>query len=261
VPEEQITLARADVRRDMAAFLSYAVGCMMGRYSLDMPGLILANASEKLREFLKKVGKPLDALTYAPVEDGIVPMLDGDWFEDDIVGRVREFLRVAFGEQTLEQNVAFLEDALGKDLRKYFLTDFYKDHLQTYKKRPIYWLFQSPQKHFRALVYLHRYTRDTVNTLLNGYLREFHHKLNARLRDLQHILESESVSIRDKTRDQKELDKAQKVRADLELYEREILLPLAQKRMEIDLDDGVKANYSKFGVGLALIPGMTDVED
>jgi len=144
VPENQITFARADVRRDIAAFLSYAVGCMMGRYSLDMPGLILANANETLREFLQKVGKPLDALTYAPVEDGVVPLLDGDWFEDDIVGRAREFLRVTFGEQTLEQNLAFLEDALGKDLRKYFLTDFYKDHLQTYKKRPIYWLFQSP---------------------------------------------------------------------------------------------------------------------
>lgn len=261
VAEEQITLTRADARRDMVAFLSYGVGCMMGRFSIDKPGTILGNAGETLREFLQKVGKPLEALTFAPAAAGIVPVLDGDWFEDDIVGRVREFLGVAFGEQTLEQNVAFLEDALGKDLRKYFLTDFYKDHLQIYKKRPIYWLFQSPQKQFRALVYLHRYTRDTVNTMLNGYLREFHHKLTARIRDLQHTLESESVTPRDKTRAQKELDKVQKARADAELYEREILLPLAQKRLEIDLDDGVKANYPKFGLALAPIAGMTDEED
>jgi hypothetical protein len=190
-----------------------------------------------------------------------VPVLDGDWFEDDLVGRVREFLRVTFGEQTLEQNLAFLEDALGKDLRKYFLSDFYGDHLQTYKKRPIYWLFQSPQKHFRALVYLHRHTRDTVNTLLNGYLREFHHKLTARLRDLEHTLESESLTPRDKTRAEKEVEKILKARADVELYERDILLPLAQKRLEIDLDDGVKANYPKFGPALAPILGITDQED
>jgi len=261
VPENQITLARADVRRDMAAFLSYAIGCMMGRYSLDQPGLIFADSGETLRDFLEKVGRPMEALTFVPDEDGIVPVLDGDWFAEDIVGRAREFLRVTFGEKTLEQNVAFLEDALGKDLRKYFLTDFYKDHLQTYKKRPIYWLFQSPQKYFRALVYLHRYRRDTVNTLLNGYLREFHHKLTARLRDLRHTLESESVPPRDKTRAQKELDKVEKARSDVELYEREILLPLAQKRLEIDLDDGVKANYPKFGAALAPIAGMTDQED
>jgi N-6 DNA Methylase len=261
VAEDQITLARADARRDMVAFLSYSVGCMMGRYSLDKSGLLLADAGDSLREFLEKVGKPLDALTFTPNDDGILPMLDGDWFEGDVVGRVREFLRVTFGPQALEQNVAFVEDALGKDLRKYFLTDFYKDHLQTYKKRPIYWLFQSPQKHFRALVYLHRYTRDTANTLLNGYLREFHHKLNARISDRQHILDSESASARDKTRAQKDFDKAKKARADVELYEREILLPLAQKRLEIDLDDGVKANYPKFGPALASIPGMTDEED
>ena len=129
VPEEQITLARAEARRDMAAFLSYAVGCMMGRYSLDHPGLILANAGDSLREFLAKVGRPLDELTFAPDEDGIIPVLDGEWFEDDIVARTRDFLRVTFGEATLRENIRFIEESLGKDLRKYFLTDFYKDHI------------------------------------------------------------------------------------------------------------------------------------
>jgi hypothetical protein len=186
VPEDQITLARADRRKDVVAFLSYAVGCMMGRYSLDHPGLILANAGDSLREFLDKVGKPMDALTFTPDEDGILPVLDGEWFEDDIVSRTRDFLRATFGEATLAENLRFIEEALGKDLRKYFLTDFYKDHLSNeraygYKKRPIYWLFTSGKKGFSALVYLHRYTKDTVNRLLNGYLREYLHKLRARI--------------------------------------------------------------------------------
>ena len=131
----------------MAAFLSYAVGCMMGRYSLDHPGLILANAGDSyVANFLEKVNSPQEELTFAPSEDGIIPVLDGEWFEDDIVARTREFLRATFGEATLRENIRFIEDSLGKDLRKYFLTDFYKDHLQTYKKRPIYWMVQrSPE--------------------------------------------------------------------------------------------------------------------
>ena len=186
VPEEQITLARAEARRDMAAFLSYAVGCMMGRYSLDHPGLILANAGDSLREFLEKVGRPLDELTFAPDEDGIIPVLDGEWFEDDIVARTREFLRVTFGEATLRENIRFIEESLGKDLRKYFLNDFYKDHISNeraygYKKRPIYWMVQSPRKGFSVLIYLHRYTRDTMNIVLNRYLREYQVKVRNRL--------------------------------------------------------------------------------
>ena len=184
VPEAQITLARAEARRDMAAFLSYAVGCMMGRFSPDHPGLILANAGDSLSEFVEKVGKPLAELTFAPDEDGIIPMLDGEWFEDDIVARTRDFLRATFGEATLRENLRFLEDSLGKDLRKYFLNDFYKDHLQTYKKRPIYWLVQSPRKGFSVLLYLHRYTRDTMNLVLNRYLRDYQVKLPNRLAHL-----------------------------------------------------------------------------
>ncbi len=107
VPEEQITLARADARRDMAAFLSYAVGCMMGRYSLDQPGLILADAGDTVKEYLAKVKRPLDKLTFAPDEDGIIPVLDSEWFEDDIVARTRDFLRVTFGEATLDANLQF----------------------------------------------------------------------------------------------------------------------------------------------------------
>ena len=261
VPEEQITLARAEARRDMAAFLSYAVGCMMGRYSLDHPGLILANAGDTLREFLAKVGRPQDQLTFAPDEDGIIPVLDGEWFEDDIVARTRDFLRATFGEATLRENLRFIEDSLGKDLRKYFLTDFYKDHLQTYKKRPIYWMVQSPRKGFSVLIYLHRYTRDTMNLVLNLYLREFEAKLRSRIAHLVEVQTSGAISTRDKTAARKEFDKLTKTLHECEEWERETLLPLAQARIELDLDDGVKTNYLKLGEVLAPIPGLAVAEE
>jgi hypothetical protein len=260
VPEAQITLARAEARRDMAAFLSYAVGCMMGRYSPDHPGLILANAGDSLREFLEKVGKPLAELTFAPDEDGIIPVLDGEWFEDDIVARTRDFLRATFGETTLNENLRFIEDSLGKSLDKYFLTDFYKDHLQAYKKRPIYWLFQSPKKGFSALVYMHRYSKDTCNTLLNGYLREYIKKIDGKISHLEH-LSATADSAREKTAANKELEKLRKVQKECQDWERETLLPLAQLRLEIDLDDGVKVNYLKFGNALATIAGLATKEE
>jgi type II restriction/modification system DNA methylase subunit YeeA len=260
VPEEQITLARAETRRDMAAFLSYAVGCMMGRYSPDHPGLILANAGDTLREFLEKVGKPLAELTFAPDEDGIIPVLDGEWFEDDIVARTRDFLRATFGEATLKQNLRFIEDSLGKSLEKFFLTDFYKDHLQTYKKRPIYWLFQSPKKGFSALVYVHRYTKDTVNTLLNKYLRDYLKKLEARINHLVHV-EATATATKEKTAARKESEKLRKDLKDCQDWERNVILPLAQQRLEIDLDDGVKVNYLKFEGAVQAIPGLAAKED
>jgi SAM-dependent methyltransferase len=261
VPEEGITLARPDRRKDVAAFLSYAVGCMMGRYSLDQPGLILADAGDTLGNYLPKVGRPPDRVTFSPDADGIIPVLDGEWFEDDIVARTRAFLRVTFGEGTLEQNLRFIEESLGRDLRRYFLSDFYKDHLQTYKRRPIYWMFQSPKKGFNALIYLHRYTRDTVNGVLNRYLREFLHKLRSRIQHLDHVLDSESTSGRDKTKARKESDQLRKNLRECEEYEREVLLPLAQRRVELDLDDGVKVNYLRLGAALAPIPGLVAREE
>ncbi len=260
VPEEQITLARADARRDIAAFLAYAVGCMMGRYSLDHPGLILADAGDTLEHYLSKIGKPFDQLTFTPDADGVIPVLDREWFEDDIVARTRDFLRATFGVATLEVNVRFIEESLGKDLRKYFMTDFYKDHLQTYKKRPIYWLFQSPKKSFSALIYLHRYTHDTVNVLLNGYLRDYLHKLQSRIEHLEHV-QATSESAREKTAALRESDALKKTLRECEEYEREIILPLAQQRIELDLDDGVKVNYLKFGKALAPIPGLAAKEE
>lgn len=261
VPEDQITLARAEARRDISAFLSYAVGCMMGRYSPAHRGLILANAGDTLREFLEKAGKPLAELTFAPDEDGIIPVLDGEWFEDEIVARTRDFLRATFGEATLRENLRFLEDSVGKDLRKYFLNDFYKDHLQTYKKRPIYWMVQSPQKGFRVLVYLHRYTRDTLNVVLNRYLREYQSKLRSGIAQLAQSLAGDDLSARERTAARKDLDRMTKVLAECEEWERSTLLPLAQQRIELDLDDGVKVNYLKLSAVLAPIPGLAAADE
>ena len=263
VPEAQITLARAEARRDMAAFLSYAVGCMMGRYSPDHPGLILANAGDTLENFrskIKECGLKMEDLSFTPDDDAIIPVLDGEWFEDDIVARTRDFLRATFGETTLKQNLRFIEDSLGKSLDKYFLTDFYKDHLQTYKKRPIYWLFQSPKKGFSALVYVHRYTKDTVNTLLNKYLRDYLKKLESRIAHLVQV-EATSTVTKEKNAARKEADKLKKALKDCQDWERNVILPLAQQRLEIDLDDGVKVNYLKFVGAVQAIPGLAAKED
>jgi hypothetical protein len=260
VSKEQITLGRADARRDMAAFLSYVVGCIMGRYSLDNRGLILANAGDSMGEFSEKVNLPQESLTFAPNEDGIIPVLDGEWFENDVVTRTREFLRATFGDATLRDNIRFIEDSLGKDLRKYFVSDFYKDHLQTYKKRAIYWMVQSPRKSFSVLVYLHRYTRDTMNQVLNRYLREYEAKLRNRIAHLAQVQASEA-SARDRTAARKESDKLMKNLHDCEEWERQTILPLAQARIELDLDDGVKVNYLKLGEALAPIPGLAAAEE
>jgi hypothetical protein len=261
VPEDQITLARADVRKDMAAFLSYTIGCIMGRYSLDKPGLILADAGDTFQAYLSKVGKAAAEIAFSPDEDGIIPVLDGEWFEDDVVSRTRDFLRATYGENTLRENLRFIEESLGKDIRKYFLNDFYKDHLQTYKKRPIYWLVQSPKKGFSVLIYQHRYTRDTLNIVLNRYLRPYQDKLRGRISHLEQAQADPGASARDKTAARKEAEKLVKTLHECEEWERDTLLPLAQQRIELDLDDGVKVNYLKLGETLAPIPGLATKEE
>jgi hypothetical protein len=202
----------------------------------------------------------LDKLTFTPDEDGIIPVLDGEWFEDDIVSRTRDFLRATFGESTLRENLRFIEDSLGKDLRKYFLNDFYKDHLQTYKKRPIYWLVQSPKKGFSVLIYLHRYTRDTMNLVLNRYLRDYQVKLRNRLAHVTELQVTAATS-KAKTETRKEVEKLTKILAECDEWERQTMLPLAQARIELDLDDGVKTNYLKLGEALAPIAGLAAKEE
>jgi len=252
--DELEVLLLADTMREL---VSYAVGCMFGRYALDKPGLILANQGETIADYLKQVPEP----SFPADDDNVIPMLDGDWFTDDIAERFRKFLRVAFGEEHYEENFQFVEKALGKngksrDIRDYFLKDFYSDHVKRYKKRPIYWLFSSPKGSFNALIYMHRYRRDTVSVVLNDYLREFRTKLTSQKNHLEAVSISASASLGEKTKALKEIEKITKMIAELEEYERDVLYPLATKQVEIDLDDGVKVNYPKLGVALKKIVGL-----
>jgi len=267
VPLEDITILKDessivngelvfDQKEVFSQFLSYAVGCMFGRYSLDKEGLIIANQGETLRDYLVKVEKQEAELSFIPDEDNIIPVLDDEWFEDDIVGRFHEFLRVSFGDQNFEKNLSFVEESIGKDIRKYFVKDFYKDHIQRYKKRPIYWMFSSPKGSFNVLVYMHRYAPDTLNQILNGYLNEYREKLKTRMETLDHLMNSGSPSEQNKAA--KEKDKIQLVLLELQEYEREILYPLATERISIDLDDGVLVNYNKFGNAIAQVAGLND---
>lgn len=256
--QELETLLRADTMRE---FISYAVGCMFGRYSLDMPGLVLANQGETLIDYLAQVSKPI----FTPDSDNVIPILDGDWFTDDISERFRIFLRVTFGENHYEENLHFIEEALGKNgkplaIRDYFLKEFYSDHIKRYKKRPIYWLFSSPKGSFNALIYMHRYRPDTVSVILNDYLREFRTKLSARKDHLEQLSINQNASSADKTKSLKELETLKKMLIELDEYERDVLYPLATQQIEIDLDDGVKVNYLKFGSALKKIPGL-DAKD
>lgn len=249
-------LLLADTVRDL---ISYAVGCMFGRYSLDKEGLMLANQGDTLENYLKQVPQP----TFMPDDDNVIPLIDfeGDWFEDDISGRFKQFLKVTFGEELFPENLAFIENAIGKgkdkDIKKYFVKDFYVDHVKRYKKRPIYWMFSSPKGSFNVLIYMHRYRPDTVSVVLNDYMREFRAKLIARKESYEQIEISTSASPKEKTQAIKLVAKINKVIDEVNVYEREILYPLAGKNIEIDLDDGVKHNYPLFGKALKKVTGLS----
>ena len=167
---------------------------------------------------------------------------------------------MSFGEKQYEENLTFIEASLGKKIGQYFVKDFYNDHIKRYKKRPIYWLFSSPKGSFNALIYLHRYRPDTVSVVLNEYLREFRTKLTAHKTHLEAVSISASATQSEKTKALKEIEKFSKIILELEDYEREVLYPLATKQLPLDLDDGVKANYPKFGSALKKIPGL-DAKD
>lgn len=257
--EELEAMLLADTMREL---VSYAVGCMLGRYSLDKPGLILANQGETLADYLAQVPQP----SFPADDDNVVPLLDGDWFADDITLRFRQFLRVAFGEEHYDENLAFIEQALnvkGKrnySLRDYFLSEFYADHVKRYRKRPIYWLFSSPKGSFNALIYMHRYRPDTVSVVLK-YLRDYREKLGTEKGRQASVSINPATSQGDKTRALKEVDRLAKVLAELEDYERDVLYPLATEQKPIDLDDGVKVNYLKFGAALKKITGLDAKEE
>ncbi|MBK5941353.1 BREX-1 system adenine-specific DNA-methyltransferase PglX [Halochromatium roseum] len=279
--DELEALLLADTMREL---VSYAVGCMFGRYALDKPGLILANQGETIEDYHRKIqttehtehtekeniqNPPSVSSVYSVVknafpadENNVIPILDGDWFTDDITERFRQFLRVTFGNDHYEENLRFVEQALnvkGKrnySIRDYFLGEFYNDHVKRYKKRPIYWLFSSPKGSFNALIYMHRYRPDTVSVVLNDYLREFRGKLSTRLDHLRGVEASADATKGEKTKALKEIEKLKKTIEELDAWEREVMYPLATEQVEIDLDDGVKVNYPKFGAALKKIPGL-----
>jgi type II restriction/modification system DNA methylase subunit YeeA len=250
-PEDLETLLKTDTIKE---FISYAVGCMFGRYSLDKPGLILANQGETLADYLKQVPQP----SFEPDDDNVIPVLDDNWFSDDISERFRNFLRVSFGGEHYEENLKYIEKSIGKDIRKYFIKDFYNDHIKRYKKRPIYWMFSSTKGSFNVLVYMHRYKPDTVSVILNGYLREYRSKLSSKISQLETVETSADSSQAEKTRAAKQIESMRKIIKELDEYEKDILYPLATQNIELDLDDGVKVNYNKLGKALQKITGLSE---
>lgn len=257
VPDEQITLTRADREKDSQRLVSYALGCMMGRYSLDEPGLIYAHAGNQDFDASRYQTFPADA-------DGIIPLTEMHWFEDDATHRIQEFLTAVWSKDTLDTNMQWLAESLDKKanetaedtIRRYLASKFYKDHMQTYKKRPIYWLFSSgKQGAFQALVYLHRYNESTLARMRTEYVMPLISKMAAYANSLETAKES-SDSAAEIKRIEKKLQDLHKQQAELSSFE-EKLRHYADQRISLDLDDGVKVNYGKFGDLLAEVKAIT----
>ena len=257
VLDEQITLTRADREKDSQRLVSYALGCMMGRYSLDEPGLIYAHAGNQDFDASRYQTFPADA-------DGIIPLTEMHWFEDDATHRIQEFLTAVWGKDTLDANMQWLAESLDKKanetaedtIRRYLASKFYKDHMQTYKKRPIYWLFSSgKQGAFQALVYLHRYNESTLARMRTEYVMPLISKMAAYANSLETAKES-SDSTAEIQRIEKKLQDLHKQQAELSSFE-EKLRHYADQRITLDLDDGVKVNYGKFGDLLAEVKAVT----
>lgn len=243
-------------RDEIVSLISYAVGCMFGRYSLDVDGLILANQGDTIDTYLDKMPDPAN-VTFMPDEDNVIPIADDEYFEDDIVGRFVEFVRAVYGPETLEQNLQFIADALGgrgtarQIIRTYFLKDFYKDHCKTYKKRPIYWQFDSGKKNgFKALIYMHRYTPDLLARVRMDYVHEQQERYDTQISHLQDDLVSAERS--KKVQIEKRIKKLSDQLAETRVFEEKVH-HLADQMIEIDLDDGVKVNYAKFQDVLAKV--------
>lgn len=243
--ERDIPVTRKTEIQRINELISYAVGCMFGRYSLDKPGLILASQGETLDNYHAQIPNP----SFEPDADNVIPVTETDCFEDDIVTRFRRFLAVAFGKENLAANIAYIEQVLGKSIRKYFVNDFYNDHVKMYSNRPIYWQYSSQTNNkgsFKALVYLHRYTPKTTNVVLN-YLRDYANKIADIADNLEHS---------DRAADQKQAAKLRKAVLECKDYEDQTLYPLATRNLEIDLDDGVLVNYLRMGKALRSIPAI-----
>ncbi|RFA32733.1 SAM-dependent methyltransferase [Virgibacillus dokdonensis] len=243
VDEADITIYQANLNKDIRSFISYAVGCMFGRYSLDQDGLFYAGG----------IFDNSKNQTFKADEDNILPILSGSYFEDDIVSRFVDFVKITFGEETSAENLDFIAETLGKKknetaketIRRYFLNDFFKDHVQTYKKRPIYWLFSSGKhKAFNCLIYMHRYDSTTLGRIRTDYLHELQTRMDAEKESLMNIIDGDATS-KEITKAKKELTSLEKKIEELKEYD-EVLHHMADQQIEIDLDDGVEVNYEKF---------------
>ena len=240
VEERDVTVRKADLQREIKSLISYAVGCMFGRYSIDEEGLCYAGGEWDGSKYK----------TIIPDDDNIIPICDDDYFEDDIVGKFIDFVRKVYGEETLEQNLQFIADALGgkgtsrEVIRNYFLNGFYSDHVKIYQKRPIYWLFSSGKKNgFKALIYMHRYQPDLLARMRTDYVHEQQERYRTQLQMLEDSLEKASTS--DRVKINKQITKFKNQAAEIQTYEEKIH-HLADQMIPIDLDDGVKVNYAKF---------------
>lgn len=247
VEDKDVTVRKADLQRDIRSLLSYAVGCMFGRYSLDVPGLAYAGGEWDASKYT----------TFPPDKDAIIPICDDEYFEDDIVGRFVKFIEVVYGKETLEENLQFIVQVLGgkgtsrEIIRNYFINDFYSDHVKIYQKRPIYWLFDSGKKNgFKCLVYMHRYQPDTIARIRTDYVHEQQSRYRTAIADLEQRINGASTSERVKLN--KQLSTLQAQAEEIRIYEEKIH-HLADQMIRIDLDDGVKHNYEIFKDVLAKI--------
>ncbi|WP_085559186.1 BREX-1 system adenine-specific DNA-methyltransferase PglX [Carnobacterium iners] len=243
IEDEDVTVRKTDLSRDVKSFLSYLVGVIFGRYSLDKPGLIYGGGDFELEQYQ----------TYKPDKDNVIPITDEHYFEDDIVSRIIELVTIIFGEQTVEENLQFIAEALGmktnensrEALRRYFMKDFFKDHKKIYQKRPIYWQMTSGKEDaFKGLIYLHRYETNTLARVRTDYVLPLTNTISELMRQAQ-LVSDGSDSSKEVAKAQKTKEKFQKQLQELRDYDL-ILKNLADQEIELDLDDGVKVNYEKF---------------
>ena len=245
VEDKDVTVRKADLKREIKSLLSYAVGCMFGRYSLDEEGLVYAGGEWDISRYN----------TFIPSQDNCLVITDTPYFEDDIVSRFVEFVKVVYGKDTLEENLGFIANALGNKgntsrevIRNYFLNDFFKDHCKIYQKRPIYWLFDSgKQNGFKALVYMHRWNADTIGNVRVEYLHRIQRVYEREIEREQDTIDNSNNS-RDKAAAAKRKEKLLKQLKETKEYDA-MIAHLALSRIDIDLDDGVKVNYEKVQTG------------
>jgi len=230
----------------MKQFISYAVGVMFGRYSLDSDGLLIANMGQEVPS----------STTFEIDDDNVIPVLEDDYFKDDIASRFVQFVKATFGEVDLSENIRFIESSLGTTLRKYFVKGFYEDHIKRYKKRPIYWMVASPKKGFMSLIYMHRYEVDTFARVRNSYLTEYIAKLEAHKETLTLTTTSDTASDRDKKDADKQMKNIDTKLKEIIEFDRDKMMSWSQNPTEIDLDDGVKVNYCRFKDILYPIVGL-----